>query len=110
MQCTSDGSDSMLELVIGSIAGTLGVSGFGYQLFKMIKSKETRAMTYPMMAFLGIGIGMWAMYGMAQNDPVIYATNVIMTGILVGMAVCKVIEEKNSPLILLKGPSTAHIH
>lgn len=85
----------MLEtsIIIGSIAGTLGVSGFGYQLFKMMKSQETKAMTYPMMSFLGIGIAMWATYGITTNDPVIYATNVIMTGILVGMVSYKIRRE-----------------
>ncbi len=47
-------------------------------------------MTCPMMAFLGIGIVMWAMCGITTGDPVIYATNIIMTGILIGMVVCKI--------------------
>lgn len=82
-----------VEIIIGGIAGTLGVSGFGYQLWKMVKSQETKAMTYPMMSFLGIGIAMWAMYGISVNDPIIYVTNVIMTGTLVGMVLYKIRSE-----------------
>jgi len=88
-------SNNLLEqIVIGSIAETLGVSGFGYQLSKMIKTHDTKSITYLMMAFLGIGVSMWATYGVIQNDPVIYATNIIMTGILVGMVSYKMKRER----------------
>lgn len=96
MQGTSNGPNSVLELIIGSIAGILGVSGFGYQLYKMMKTHETKAMTYPMMAFLGIGIAMWAMYGISTYDPIIYVTNIAMTGILIGMVVYKIKSEKST--------------
>ena len=43
-----------------------------------------------MMAFLGVGIAMWAMYGIMTGDLAIYATNITMTGILIGMVVYKI--------------------
>ncbi len=52
-------------------------------------------MTYHMMAFLGIGIAMWAMYGITLRDPVIYVTNIAMTGILIGIVVYKIGSEKS---------------
>ena len=82
----------MLEssILIGMTAGVLGVSGFGYQLYRMMKSAETKAMTYPMMSFLGIGIAMWASYGIVVDDSVVYTTNILMTLILAVMVLYKI--------------------
>jgi len=75
--------------MIGPIAGTLGVMGFGYQLFKMISTGQTRAMLFPLSLFAGISIGMWAAYGIEKNDPVIFVPNGILVIILPGMALFK---------------------
>jgi uncharacterized protein with PQ loop repeat len=75
----------MIESMIGPIAGILGVSGFGYQLYKMIRTRETKAMSYNLSIFVGISIAMWAGYGFEQNDPVIYVPNLVLLIILAGM-------------------------
>ena len=85
----------MLETIIGLSAGILGVSGFGYQIFKMLTSKETKAITYPMIAFIGTGVMMWAWYGISTNDEIIYTTNIIISSMLAGMAIYKWKHEKS---------------
>ena len=71
--------------MIGLIAGILGIMGFGYQLFKMIKSRETKAMSYNLSILVGLSISLWVFYGIEKSDPVIYIPNLVLLVILVGM-------------------------
>ena len=81
MQNSSDGSDSML----GIIAGALGIAGVSWQLFQMMRTGQTKAISYNLSILLGISISLWAMYGIEQNDPVIYVPNIILVVLLGGM-------------------------
>jgi MtN3 and saliva related transmembrane protein len=85
----------MLELsvMIGIIAGVLGISGFGYQVLKMIRTNETKAMTYPMMVFIGVGVAMWTAYGFTMNDAVIYGSNIVIVSLLIVTGVFKFYRE-----------------
>ena len=74
----------MIEVYIGIIAGLLGVTGFGYQSWK-----NPTGMTWPILIFSGISIGMWATYGVVLNNPILYVTNFIMVALLVYNAVMK---------------------
>ena len=86
----------MLEQIIGPLAGVLGIFGLGYQLFKMIHTKETKAISYNLSILVGLSISLWAFYGINQNDPIIYVPNTILVGILAGMFVYKLRHEKIS--------------
>jgi len=62
-----------MSFEIGVIAGILGVSGFIYQTWK-----NPNGMTFPMIGFVGISIGLWAGYGISIGDAIIYTPNLIM--------------------------------
>ena len=85
MQESSDGLGSMLDGMIGVVAAGLSISGIGFQLYKMAKTKETRAISYNMSAFLGGSIMCWVIYGISINDRIIYVTNGILVVLLFGM-------------------------
>lgn len=68
----------MIEIIIGVIAGTLGVSGFIYQTWK-----NPIGMTYPMIIFIGISLSLWAGYGFLIGNSIIYLPNSIMIGLLI---------------------------
>ena len=72
-----------IELIIGSIAGILGVSGFTWQTWK-----NPIGMTYPMIIFIGTSLSLWAGYGFLTGDSIIYLPNSIMIGLL-GVTITK---------------------
>lgn len=75
----------MIEILIGVIAGTFGISGFLYQTWK-----NPDGMTYPMIGFVFTGITLWTTYGISTNNPIVYAPNMIMMVLLGTTAVRKV--------------------
>jgi len=88
----------ILESIISVSTGILGIGGLGYQLFKMITTKKTRAISYNLSILVGFSISLWVFYGIEKNDPVIFVPNIILVGILAGMALYKYCSERMIPL------------
>ena len=86
----------MLEsiIVIGPIAGTLGIAGLAWQMCKMIRTKETEAISYGLSILMGGSTSLWMTYGVSKNDPVIYVPNAILMAILVGIFAYKMRHER----------------
>ncbi|MCH9658477.1 hypothetical protein K0U27_07260 [archaeon] len=85
----------MLEsIIIGPIAGMLGISGLGWQMCKMIRTKETEAISYGLSILMGFSTSLWMAYGISRNDPVIYVPNAILVAILVGIFAYKMRQER----------------
>ncbi len=91
----------MLETAIGITAATMTTCGFGYQLFKMIKTKKTKDTTYQLIVLTGASFVLWTLFGLYLDNSIIYGTNVLMAVILVATFYYKIKKEKfqNSSLI-----------
>lgn len=77
-----------LEILVGVIAGTLGIIGLTYQLLR-----NSIGMTYPMLLTIGISIALWASYGFSIQNPIIAIPNFIMVVLLGAMATKKWLED-----------------
>ena len=85
MQDTSNGGNCMLENLVGSIAGMLGIVGLGWQMCKMLRTKKTEAISYSLSIMVGGSTSLWMAYGISRNDPVIYVPNAILMTLLAGI-------------------------
>ena len=88
----------MLENIIGPIAGALGISGLGWQLYKMVQFRQTKAISYSLSILLGCSISLWMIYGISKNDPVIYLPNAILVAILGGIFAYKTKKERHEEM------------
>ena len=61
----------------GLVAGAITVSGFLPQIWKGYKTKHLKDLSYMMNALLGLGMGMWLVYGIVQKDVAIIAANIV---------------------------------
>ena len=77
-------STKLIEILIGVTAGILGVSGFIYQTLK-----NPIGMTYPIIVFTQISVGLWAGYGLSISEPIIYVPNIIIVIMLTTIGVRK---------------------
>lgn len=66
-----------LEILVGTIAGILGAGGFIYQSIK-----NPIGMTYPIIIFTGVSVGLWAGYGILIENPIMYIPNIIIVATL----------------------------
>ncbi len=62
--------------IIGFTAGILTTFGFVPQIWKGYKTKHLRDLSYLMNASLGLGMGLWLIYGISKKDVVIIAANI----------------------------------
>ncbi len=60
-------------VTIGIIAGIVGIGGFVYQSWK-----NPIGTSWPMIVFVGASISLWAGYGLAIEDPIMYVPNLIL--------------------------------
>ena len=71
---------------VGLTAATLTTLCWLPQAIKIIREKETRAISLPMTAILALGILLWLIYGLAIGDwPLIGANAVTLALVLVIM-------------------------
>jgi MtN3 and saliva related transmembrane protein len=65
----------MNQQVIGIIAGIFTSVSLLPQLFKIIKEKKAKDLSYGMLIVLLIGLGCWIWYGLLREDLPIIITN-----------------------------------
>jgi MtN3 and saliva related transmembrane protein len=63
--------------IIGYVAATLSVSAFTPQVWKVIKTRETKSMSTPMWILETCGFAMWIAYGIAIGALPIIIPNVL---------------------------------
>lgn len=78
-----------ISILVGVIAGTLGVSGFAYQTWK-----NPFGMSYPMIFLVGTGITLWMTYGFAIGNLIISLPNAIMLGLLAATTIRKIDQDE----------------
>lgn len=65
--------------IIGLIAGAITSFGFIPQIVKGLKTKKLEDVSYYMPVILAIGMSLWLIYGLIQNDIAIVSANVFGT-------------------------------
>lgn len=76
--------------LLGLIAGTITSAGFIPQLIKVIKTKHAKDVALLQPIILSIGICLWFVYGILQNDIAIILANgfsLVCNLILVGLKI-----------------------
>ena len=69
--------------IIGNLAAILTTVSFLPQALKTIKTKDTEGLSLPMYVLFVVGVGLWLLYGMLNNQMPIIVGNFI-TFILAG--------------------------
>jgi MtN3 and saliva related transmembrane protein len=71
---------------VGAVAATLTTLCWLPQAIKVLRERETRAISLPMTALLSLGVLLWLVYGLAIGDgPLIGANAVTLTFVLLIM-------------------------
>lgn len=73
---------------LGFLAGALTSTGYLPQIVKGLRTKKMHDVSLLMPAILGVGMLLWLIYGLAREDIVIVAANVVgssLTAVLVAM-------------------------
>ena len=63
--------------LFGIIAGVFTSFGFVPQIIQGYKTKHLKDLSYIMNGMLGVGMGMWLIYGIVQKDVAIIAANIV---------------------------------
>jgi len=69
--------------IIGNLAAILTTVSFFPQALKTIKTKDTEGLSLPMYVLFVVGVGLWLLYGMLNNQMPLIVGNFI-TFILAG--------------------------
>ena len=66
--------------IIGLFAGTCTTISFLPQVIKIVKSKETKALSLPMYIVLAAGLSLWTVYGIFMGDiPIVLANSISLS-------------------------------
>lgn len=68
---------NLLESVVGSIAAVLTTLAFVPQAWRMIKTRETKAISLVMYIIFSIGVGFWLWLGILYHSWPMIASNVV---------------------------------
>lgn len=74
----------MLEVIVGTIGGSLGVILFLPQLIKTLKTKSAKDLSFLTYLLILVNVSFWVYYGMLTSNPVIMIPNII------GAVICSV--------------------
>ena len=74
----------MLDVIVGTIGGSLGVILFLPQLIKTLKTKSAKDLSFLTYLLILVNVSFWVYYGMLTNNPVIMIPNII------GAVICSI--------------------
>ncbi|MEL6919261.1 MAG: SemiSWEET transporter, partial [Bacteroidota bacterium] len=57
-----------IALIIGNIAASLTTISFLPQAIKTIKTKDTKNLSFPMYLLFVMGVSLWIVYGLLNNQ------------------------------------------
>lgn len=75
--------------VLGLIAGTLTTSGYIPQIVKGYRTKKMQDVSMIMISILCIGMFLWILYGLSQDDIPLIVSNTVGTSFLVTLVAMK---------------------
>jgi len=83
-----------MKTLIGLIAGALTSFGFVPQIVKGWRTKKMEDVSYYMPIILAIGMSLWLVYGIMQEDILIIAANIFGTACNIVIVAMKKLYEK----------------
>ena len=86
----------MLTTTIGIVASICTTASYIPQLRKAWLSGQTDDLSLRMLSLLGLGVGLWVFYGVAQSDPVLVGSNAISLAFLIALIVLKIRGDKRA--------------
>lgn len=81
-------------VILGLIAGALTTSGYIPQIVKGYRTKKMQDVSFMMISILCIGMFLWIVYGLSQNDLPLIISNTIGTTFLVTLVTMKLHYDK----------------
>ena len=72
----------MLLTLVGTVAGVLTTGAWLPQLLKCWRTRSAADLSWSYLAVLGVGVALWAVYGLLSSDLVLILANVITVGAL----------------------------
>ena len=76
--------------MIGSIAGILTTFAFVPQVIKIVKTKNTEAISLQTCLLQVIGVFLWTIHGIIQSDMAILGANAVTLCLTTTILVCKI--------------------
>ena len=67
--------------IIGVLAAIFVSVGSLWQLYKILKTKDTSAIKYPWLIFVNCSLLLWMAYGIALNDWILIIPNIFITAL-----------------------------
>lgn len=84
--------------MLGLIAGALTTSGYIPQIIKGYRTKKMMDVSFLMISILCIGMFLWIVYGISQNDIPLMVSNTIGTTFLAMLVLMKLHYDKKARL------------
>ena len=81
-------------IILGLIAGTLTTSGYIPQIVKGYRTKKMQDVSFMMISILCVGMFLWIVYGLSQNDLPLIVSNTVGTSFLVTLVAMKLHYDK----------------
>jgi len=76
--------------IIGLIAGALTTSSFFPQIFKILRTKQTRDLSLSMYIGLSVGIFLWLVYGLLAGALPVIVSNALALGACIYIVAMKI--------------------
>ena len=91
---------------VGAGAGLCGIAGFAPQIAKILRERETHAISFRMYLLATTGFTLWVIYGLAQNSWPIVAANGVMLAMAATILILKLkFNDDHLPLPYVIDPS-----
>ncbi len=74
---------------VGIVAATLTTSSFIPQALKTLRTRSAHDFSWPYLLMFGLGIALWALYGVQRQDFVIVGANIITLGLVIAIGSVK---------------------
>ena len=90
--------DISLEILLCTIASILTTSSFIPQTIKIIRTKETKGISFLMYLIFTIGVAFWISAGIVMNNYPIIIANIItfiFAGIILTIKTANILQKKN---------------
>jgi MtN3 and saliva related transmembrane protein len=81
---------------IGMVAGILTTGCWLPQLLRSWRTRSTSDISWPYLIALALGVGLWAVYGVATADLPVLITNTATVAALVALAAMKAVFDRRT--------------
>lgn len=76
--------------IIGMMAGVCTTGAFLPQMFRVLRTRSTSAISLPMYVILSLGVGLWIIYGMLMDAFAVMLFNSITLAFSISILIMKI--------------------